>query len=153
VAVDLDGCTGVDGLYAAGEVARTGLHGANRLASNSLLEGLVLGTRVAQAVARERRPAPADPVAPQVPYRAVDRATLQRLASARLALGRDAAGLDEVWAFLDTAVPVPASASADAALTLVARALTAAARERTESRGCHVRHDAPGPDDALRRSL
>ena len=58
VVTDLDGRTGVPGLYAAGEVARTGLHGANRLASNSLLEGIVIGGRVARAVAsREDAPA------------------------------------------------------------------------------------------------
>lgn len=50
IVTDLDGVTSIDGLYAAGEVACTGIHGANRLASNSLLEGLVYGERVAQAI-------------------------------------------------------------------------------------------------------
>lgn len=50
IVTDLDGITSIDGLYAAGEVACTGIHGANRLASNSLLEGLVFGERVAQAI-------------------------------------------------------------------------------------------------------
>ena len=53
VVTTVDGRTAVAGLYAAGEVARTGLHGANRLASNSLLEGLVVGTRAAEAVAAD----------------------------------------------------------------------------------------------------
>lgn len=157
VAVDLDGRTSVPGLYAAGEVARTGLHGANRLASNSLLEGLVTGTRAARTIARERRTAAAPVVgdAPAVRHVA-ERTSLQRLASTRLALGRDAAGLDEVDTLLDGARPVPVTTprlASDAALTLVARALSSAARTRTETRGCHIRSDAPGTSDAWRHSV
>lgn len=157
VAVDLDGRTNVPGLYAAGEVARTGLHGANRLASNSLLEGLVTGTRAGHTIARERRTASV-PVVGDTPAvrRVVDRTTLQRLASTRLALGRDAGGLDEVDALLDAATPVAVATpglASGAALTLVARALSSAARTRTETRGCHVRTDAPDPSDAWRCSV
>ncbi|HEX6445390.1 MAG TPA: L-aspartate oxidase [Streptosporangiales bacterium] len=157
VAVDPDGRTNVPGLYAAGELARTGLHGANRLASNSLLEGLVTGTRAAHAIARERRTAAAPVVAgaPAV-QRVVDRKALQRLASTHLALDRDAAGFDDVDALLDTARPVPVTTprlASDAALTLVARALSVAARTRTETRGCHIRIDAPEPSEAWRHSL
>src|SRR5205823_5679244 len=55
VATDLDGRTSIDGLFAAGEVACTGVHGANRLASNSLLEGLVFGARAAEAMTEPLR--------------------------------------------------------------------------------------------------
>ena len=70
VATDLDGPTSVPGLWAAGEVACTGVHGANRLASNSLLEALVFGARVARSIGRGAA-APA-PVARARPVRAVD---------------------------------------------------------------------------------
>ena len=59
IAVDLDGRTAVENLFAVGEVASTGVHGANRLASNSLLEGLVFGYRVASAQRRIKRRNPA----------------------------------------------------------------------------------------------
>ncbi|MBB2934049.1 L-aspartate oxidase [Amycolatopsis bartoniae] len=158
VVAGTDGRTGVTGLYAAGEVARTGLHGANRLASNSLLEGLVTGAGTAEAVAadlaaglladprqgREPRPG-AVPVA--------DRDALQRVMSRYAAIGRDAEGLAVVGSVLDLSTedrPLRTHRDVeDAALTLVAQALVAAAERRTESRGCHVRADFPERDDEL----
>jgi L-aspartate oxidase len=159
VVTDLDGRTGVPGLYAAGEVARTGLHGANRLASNSLLEGLVVGGRVAQAVAAGCRdtawtsdgisePAPAVPIAP--------RAVVQSAMSAAAAIGRDAAGLAAASDVIDGAtalgVPVDRAGVEDAALSVLAQAVLAAAGTRTESRGCHVRTDFPERDDLWQRA-
>ncbi|MGE0296623.1 L-aspartate oxidase [Pseudonocardia sp.] len=159
VATDVDGRTGVPGLYAAGEVARTGLHGANRLASNSLLEGLVVGARVARTVA-------ADLAAPRVVARGLlapapavaiaDRAVLQRAMSAGAAIGRDAAGLaaasDAVEAVTVLGSPIDRAGMEDAALTLLAQAVLAAAGTRRETRGCHVRTDFPDRDDAWQRS-
>jgi L-aspartate oxidase len=161
VVTDLDGRTGVPGLYAAGEVARTGLHGANRLASNSLLEGIVVGGRVARAVAARRElpqggmtapegylGAPAVPIAP--------RGVVQRSMSAAAGIGRDAAGLaaasDVVDAVSALGVPLDRAGVEDAALTLLAQAVLAAAGTRTESRGAHVRTDFPSRDDVWQRA-
>ncbi|MFJ9447794.1 L-aspartate oxidase [Kitasatospora sp. NPDC101235] len=156
VVASVDGRTEVPGLYAAGEVARTGLHGANRLASNSLLEGLVVGERAARAVAadlRERTPIARDtalwPDRPAVAAVA-DRPVLQRAMSRHAAIGRTADGLAEAAATIAAAHRRPldsAPAVEDAALALVADALLGAAAERRETRGCHVRTDFPGSDD------
>ncbi len=152
VVTDVHGRTAVHGLYAAGEVARTGLHGANRLASNSLLEGLVVGARATRAVATDRRaprasallaPSDAMPVAP--------RGTVQRAMTGAAGIGRDGPGLagasDVIEAATEFAVPSDRAGVEDAALTLLARAVLAAAGTRTESRGSHLRTDFPDRDD------
>jgi L-aspartate oxidase len=157
VRTDTSGRTTVPGLYAAGEVARTGLHGANRLASNSLLEGLVVGAAAATAAARELAvtppPGPPLPLAPVQP--AADRDDLQRAMSAHGGIGRDAAGLGAAAALVAGAphrrIRSVADAE-DAALTVVAAALLAAATARTETRGCHVRSDHRGRSERWRRS-
>ncbi len=156
VVTDVHGRTAVAGLYAAGEVARTGLHGANRLASNSLLEGLVVGARAARAVAADRSvrrgapslaPSPAVPIAP--------RGVVQRAMTVAAGIGRDGPGLagasDAIEAATAVGVPVDRAGVEDAALTLLAQAVLAAAGSRTESRGCHVRSDFPGRDDVWQR--
>ncbi|MGH3833327.1 MAG: L-aspartate oxidase, partial [Pseudonocardiaceae bacterium] len=95
VVTDISGRSTVPGLYAAGELARTGLHGANRLASNSLLEGLVMGQRVAEAVAADLTvsPRPGPPLPPRQVYPVADRDAVRRAMSAHAGIGRDAAGL------------------------------------------------------------
>jgi L-aspartate oxidase len=159
VVADTRGRTGVDGLWAAGEVARTGLHGANRLASNSLLEGLVVGRAAGADVARALagpRPVihPGEPVT--ITAGAADRTVLQRAMSRGAAVGRDAAGLaatsDAIESVTVDRPLTDRAAVEDAALTLAAGALLAAAGSRTESRGCHVRRDHPRRDDRWQAS-
>ncbi|MET9260266.1 L-aspartate oxidase [Amycolatopsis sp. NPDC004079] len=161
VVATVDGRSSVRGLYAAGEVARTGLHGANRLASNSLLEGLVVGRRTAEAVAADLAAGLLpDPARGRIPERTVaptaERDVLQRVMSRYAAIGRDADGLAAAVSALDlstTDSPLWTHGGVeDAALTLAAQALLAAAERRTESRGCHVRTDFPERDEGLRRS-
>jgi L-aspartate oxidase len=146
------------GLFAAGEVARTGMHGANRLASNSLLEGLVIGGRAGKAAAAHSYDAGASTaVLPEAGIRrALPRADLQRAMTRYAAVVRDEEGLRTLSHVLEGAVPRKMNSRKDfedVALTSVAGAVTAAALERTESRGCHHRADHPDADPAMARSL
>ncbi len=150
VQTDHAGRTAVPGLYAAGEVARTGLHGANRLASNSLLEGLVMGGRVARTIAAQPAAGPGTARLRPVTdtwYTANGRADLQAAMSRYAGIGRSAAGLAAVSDTVDRIRCSTAELSRDAVeatnLAQVSDALIAAAARRTESRGCHVRTDRP----------
>jgi L-aspartate oxidase len=152
VVTDVYGRTELAGLFAAGEVARTGMHGANRLASNSLLEGLVVGRRAGVAAAEHAADAAApraaaDPVARV----ASNRAELQRAMTRHASVVRDAEGLSRVAELLDTAEPREMNSRndfEDSALTATASVVVAAARARLESRGCHHRADHPDADPA-----
>jgi L-aspartate oxidase len=131
IVCDLDGRTTLTGLYAVGECACSGVHGANRLASNSLTECFVFGARAATAASRE--PARGDAV-PLPDWRfepptAATREAVWRRAGPR----RDASGLESL---LDDPYPL-------------ARLIARAALERTESRGPHRRLDLPLRDPEL----
>jgi L-aspartate oxidase len=159
VATDLHGRATLPGLYAAGEVAGNGVHGANRLASNSLLEGLVFGARAAEAMAGDEHPQPPADAGPGTRGPAGRSLTgmrqeLRDRAWAGLGLERNATGLKELLAWLDTVrregVTDPADrVSAEARnLADVAWAMAASALFREESRGAHFRTDYPRADDA-----
>jgi L-aspartate oxidase len=163
VETDIDGRTSVAGLFAAGEVACTGVHGANRLASNSLLEGLVFGARAAAAM-RERAPAPVlgaahvyplpvPPTSDVVPTEADVRDLMWR----HVGLLRSRDGLEDAVARLTSwwgAVRGRERRAADdrgfrrvASLVTVGLLIARAALRREESRGAHFRADFPRRDD------
>ena len=160
VRTDLHGRTDVPGLYACGEVACTGVHGANRLASNSLLEGLVFAGRIGLDLERSL-PEQGEPVEPLEAGLLVDPSVRAELGQAmskgagvlrsRASLAETARRLDDLGAQTSDA-PGPAAWEATGLLQ-VAQALVAAAARREETRGSHWRDDFPEASDAWRGHL
>jgi L-aspartate oxidase len=158
VRTDLDGRTSLAGLFAIGEAACTGVHGANRLASNSLLEGLVFGARAARLLTRELPPAGAlGPLGPGPRHRPGSptpgaRGRLRRVMTRDAGVLRSPQGLARaaaVAAGLAGAPATPAVAALETAnLAHLALALSELASRRAESRGAHWRADHPEPDPA-----
>jgi L-aspartate oxidase len=157
IVTDVYGQTELPGLFAAGEVARTGMHGANRLASNSLLEGLVVGGRAGKAAAAHAAAAGRSPaMAPEpITHTALERAELQRAMGRDASVVRDAAGLNRLSERLSEARVRDVAGRRDfedVALTATARAVAAAALARNESRGCHHRAEYTGTAPEQARS-
>ena len=156
---DRNGRTSVPGLFAVGETACTGVHGANRLASNSLLEGLVFGERVgAQLVLNLPAPLPieADTRDAAVLDSAV-RFDVAQVMSRHVAVRRTASGLEEAAAelakFADPAHVVTRAAWEATNVHTLATAMVVAATQREESRGCHWREDFPDTRDEWRKRI
>ncbi len=177
VLIDVDGRTSIPGLYASGECAASGLHGANRLASNSLLEGLVLSRRIARAIDEDRpgpgaehdvhdpalrsNPAAAAATTSPAAADAADRENALHILHAEMSqhvsMSRDDAGLKEALAIIDQVAERVTPAERDPRsleavnLATVSALIALAADARTESRGCHSRLDFPERDDAAWR--
>ena len=173
IVTDLDGATALPGLWACGEVACTGVHGANRLASNSLLEGMVFAPRVVEAIARGKSTPDAtgamrDVLEPKrsgwmhLPYRREERAAgsvadgngrerLQRAMTEGAGVLRTAASLART-AELVGSLPTGGDPELDN-LATVALGLLAAAAAREESRGAHSRTDFPTTSTDFERRL
>ena len=155
VLTDTWGRTNVAGLYACGEVACTGVHGANRLASNSLMETVVFGKRVVEDIAEGRHaPGALSPGGEHAGPRGgmpPDRETLQQLMWGAAGIERTGDGLSRA---LDTVTSWPLTAPKESResqelrqMSIMAELTLRAALQRTESRGAHFRRDYPERDD------
>jgi L-aspartate oxidase len=161
IRADLDGRTSLPGLYAAGEAASTGVHGANRLASNSLTEALITGRRTGELLGRHLPEPPAwlrlPPAGPGANPAA--RPALAAAMSRHAGVARDHRGLEGLRQTLAQARPAAGRldlATVEATnLHVVSVLVTTAALARAESRGCHRWRDAPlaTPDGPARHSV
>jgi L-aspartate oxidase len=159
IKTDLEGRSTLPGLYAAGETACTGVHGANRLASNSLLEGLVFGARVAEAMRQEKIAVkPAQQGSDSIP--GTDKVESQKITNelrqamwAHAGVIRNREGLQRIQGKIaDWQRSVGASDTRSGIelrnLLTIGKLIVDSALAREESRGAHFRSDFPEHDDA-----
>ena len=153
VQADPAGRSSLAGLWVVGEVASTGLHGANRLASNSLLEALVYGARAAGDIAEAPAPGRPDPAAASAHSPAPERlrAALRETMTADVGVERDAAGLTRALARIASLEAEGADDPGFVNMTASATLIAAGALMRDETRGGHVRLDHPRTDPGLAR--
>jgi L-aspartate oxidase len=155
IKVDEDGRTSLEGLWACGEVSSTGAHGANRLASNSLLEAVVYGARIAENIeASELAPAikavpePAlDPSRPVPPLLVMQ---LRQLMSASVGVARSREAMADALGQIDRLEQMAGETNLFSNLTTSAKLIAAGALAREESRGGHFRSDFPEARDVWR---
>jgi L-aspartate oxidase len=154
ILTDAQGRSTVDGLWACGEVTSTGAHGANRLASNSLLEAVVFGARVARDIGSILPPLPSRQIAAEAPsegsqgHNEEAERTLRQTMSTDVGVIRDAESLTKA---LSTIVALERENEGDRQLInmlTTAKLIATAALVRKESRGAHFRSDYPAPDEA-----
>lgn len=158
IRTDVEGRTSLAGLFAVGEAASTGVHGANRLASNSLLESLVFAWRASDALDRDAAPLAADTTLADTMLdgsESFERAELQELMWSLVGLERDAVGLALAASRLAswTAQGDTVDDGEKRNLLDLARLIVHAAQRREESRGAHERLDFPETDPALAHSF
>jgi L-aspartate oxidase len=162
IVADLDGASTLPGLWSCGEAACSGVHGANRLASNSLLDGLVFAPRIVEAIlAGKDAPEPTGvmrgidtqapaPTMAAPPVGTITREELQHAMTVGAGVLRDAASLERVAETVAVDVDAHDVATHEVRnLLAVARALVASAQAREESRGTHTRLDFPETSEAL----
>jgi L-aspartate oxidase len=155
IATDEHGRASLDGLWACGECASTGVHGANRLASNSLLEALVFGARVADDLRGKNlaKPGSGTPPVPERWQAAPPPQVLREAMSFHAGIERDGEGLRRALATISAVERAGQNEPALLNMTATAKLIAAAALARRESRGAHFRADFPQTYTAAKRTF